>query len=76
MVGDCLGLGDHEMVEFRTFAVMRKKRNLGNQNRIDSRNFKKANFRLFREVLSRIPQESAFEGLGVHECCSVFKNHL
>lgn len=25
MVGDCLGLGDHEMVEFRTFAVMRKK---------------------------------------------------
>lgn len=25
MVGDCLGLGDHEMVEFRTSAVMRKK---------------------------------------------------
>lgn len=25
MVGDCLGLGDREMVEFRTSAVMRKK---------------------------------------------------
>lgn len=25
MVGDCLGLGDHEVVEFGTFAVMIKK---------------------------------------------------
>lgn len=46
MVGGRLGLGDHEMVVFRTFAVMRK-RNLGNQSRIDPLNFKKANFRLF-----------------------------
>lgn len=49
MVGGRLGLGDHEMVVFRTFAVMRK-RNLGNQSRIDPLNFKKANFRLFWEV--------------------------
>ena len=38
--------------------------------------FKKANLKLFRELLSRVPLESAFEGLGVHECWSVFKNHL
>lgn len=34
MVGDCLGLGDHEMVEFRTSAVMTKKE-FRDQSRID-----------------------------------------
>lgn len=60
MVGDCLGLGDHEVVEFGTFAVMTKKE-FRDQSRIDLLNFKKTNFKLFREILSRVPQESAFE---------------
>lgn len=34
MVGDCLGLGDHEVVEFGTFAVMTKKE-FRDQSRID-----------------------------------------
>ena len=32
--------------------------------------------KLFRELLSRVPWEFAFEGLGVHKCWSIFKNHL
>ncbi|KFO59554.1 hypothetical protein N302_13641, partial [Corvus brachyrhynchos] len=38
--------------------------------------FKRENFKLFRELLSSAPWESAFEGLGIHEYWSVFKNHL
>lgn len=53
-----------------------KKWNLGDQSRIDAPNFKKANLKLFREVLSRVRQEFAFGGCGVHERWSVFKNHL
>lgn len=34
MVGDCLGLGDHEVVEFGTFAVMTKME-FRDQSRID-----------------------------------------
>lgn len=76
MVGGRLGLGDHEMVVFRTFAVMRK-RNLGNQSRIDPLNFKKANFRLFWEVYTEQSTSGiCFWGLRVHECWSVFRNHL
>lgn len=33
-------------------------------------------FKLLREILSSIPWESAFGGLGVHKCWLVYKNHL
>ena len=71
MVGGCLGHSDHEMVEFKIFSVMRKK-----DSRVATLDFRRANFTLFRELLSRVPWESAFEALGVHECWSFFKNHL
>ncbi|XP_040977464.1 uncharacterized protein LOC121232961 [Aquila chrysaetos chrysaetos] len=71
LVGGCLGHSDHEMVEFKIFSVMRKQ-----DSRVATLDFRRANFKLFRELLSRVPWESAFEGLGVHECWSVFKQHL
>ena len=71
MIGGCLGHSDHEMVEFKIFSVMTKK-----VSRVATLDFRRANFKLFRKLVSSIPWESAFEGLGVHECWSVFKNHL
>ena len=50
---------------------MRKK-----DSRVATLDFRRANFKLLGELLSSVPWESAFEGLGVHECWSVFKNHL
>ncbi|KAK4806138.1 hypothetical protein QYF61_001061 [Mycteria americana] len=71
MVGGCLGHSDHEMVELKIFSVMRKK-----DSRVATLDFRRANFKLLGELISRVPWESAFEGLGVHECWSAFKNHL
>ena len=36
----------------------------------------KADFRLLRELASKVPWESAFEGSGVHQCWSDFKHCL
>ena len=51
--------------------VMRKK-----DSRVATLDFRRASFNLFRELFSRVPWESVFEGLEVHKCWSVFKNHL
>ena len=71
MVGGCLGHSDHEMVEFKLLSVKRKK-----DSRVATLDFRRANFKVFRELFSRVPWESAFEDLGVHECWSFFKDHL
>lgn len=42
-------------------------------SRVTDLHFERANFKLLMELLSRSPWESAFEGLGLHECCSAFK---
>ena len=59
------------MVEFKIFGVMRIK-----DSRVATLDFRRANFKLFRELFSTVPWESAFEGLGLHECWSLFKNDL
>ena len=71
MVGSCLSHSDHKMVEFKIFSVMRKK-----DNEVAALDFRRANVKLFRELFSRVPCESAVEGLGVHKCWSVFKEQL
>ena len=63
MVGVCLDHSNHRMVKFKIFSVIRKK-----DSRLAMLDFRRANFKLFRELFSRVPWESAFEGLGVHEC--------
>lgn len=47
MVGGCLGHSDHELVDFKIFGVMRKK-----DSRAGTLDFKRANFKLLRELLS------------------------
>ena len=71
MVGGYVGHSEHEMVKFKTLSVMRKK-----DSTVATQDFKRANFKLLRELVSSVPWESAFEGLGVHECWSVLKNRL
>jgi len=60
MVDGCLSHCGHEMMEFKIFSVIRK-----NDSRDATLDFRRANFKVFRELFSR---ESAFEGSGVHEC--------
>lgn len=71
MVGDYLAHSDHVMVYFKIFSVMRKK-----DSRVATLDFGRATFKIFRELFNRVSWECSFESLGVHECCSVFKNHL
>ena len=61
VVGHCLGHSDHEMFQFKIFSVMRKK-----DSRVATLDFRRANFKLCRELFSRVSWESAFEGLGAH----------
>lgn len=61
---------DHEMVELKIFSVMRKK-----FIKVAALYFKRANFKLRRELHRSVLWESAFEGLGFYECWSVLKNH-
>ena len=70
-VGGGLGHSDHIMVKFKFFGVRRKK-----VSRVATVDFKKANWKLRKELLSCVPWEFAFEGLGVEECWAVLKSHL
>lgn len=36
-------------------------------NRVAILDFKRANIKLFRQILSSVPWESVYEGLGVHK---------
>ena len=68
-VGGCLGQSDHEMVEFKISSVRIKM-----VSTVATLGFRRANFKLLRELLSSVPWESALECLGVHEIWSLFKN--
>lgn len=50
MVGGCLGHRDREIAQFKIFGVRRKK-----SNRIAILDFKRADFKLFRELVSSVP---------------------
>lgn len=71
MVGGCLGHRGNEMVEFKIFIVLGKK-----DSRVAALGFRRANFKLFRELLGKGPWESAIEDLGVHECWSLLGTTL
>jgi len=58
--GSCPGHSDHEMVEFKIFSVLRKK-----DSRVATLNFRRAIFKLFRELFSRVHMESACGHLGM-----------
>jgi len=71
MAGGNFGHSDQEIVEFKISGVIKKK-----VSRVSTQDFKTEYLKLFRKLLSNVPWESAFEGLVVHDCWSIFKNHL
>lgn len=53
-VGDCLGNNDHEIVEFKSFDAMREKK-INKIRRVAILDFKRAHFRLSRELVKSVP---------------------
>jgi len=62
-IGGHLGHNDHEVVEFEIFGDRRK-----TATKTSVLNMGRADFRLPGELVSKVPWETAFEGIGVHQC--------
>jgi len=71
MVAGCLGHSDHEIVEFKIFDDMGK-----TVSSATALAFGRTGFRLLKAPVSKVPWESAFEGIQVHKCRPLFKSHL
>ena len=71
VIGGCLGHSDHDVVEFQIVGDRRK-----TSSKTSTLDMGRADFGLLKELVSKVPWESAFEDLGVHECWSLFKSHL
>ena len=71
VIGGCLGHSDHEVVEFQIIGDDRRK----TASKTSTLDMGRADFGLLKELVSKVPWESAFEGTGVHECWSLFKSH-
>ena len=68
-IGGHLGHNDHEAVEFKIFGDRRKTATI-----TSALDMGRADFRLLRELVSKVPWETAFEG--IYQCWSVFKHCL
>lgn len=62
---------DRELVKFK---ILDDKRKTASKN--SSLDRRRVDFRLLRELVSKIPWETAFESTGVHQRWSLFKHHL
>lgn len=71
VTGGCLDHSDHEVVVFQIVGVWRKKHQ---ENFVPGHG--KSRFWAAEEVASMDPWGSAAEGIGVHECWSLFKSRL
>ncbi|XP_062497870.1 uncharacterized protein LOC134175668 [Pezoporus occidentalis] len=66
-----LGCSDHEMVEFEILRTVRRA-----CSKLTALDFKRADFGLFRNLLSKVPWDIALEGRGAQDCWLIFKDHL
>jgi len=66
-----LGCSDHGMVEFKILRAVRRVR-----SKLTTRDFRRADFGLLRDLLGRIPWDKALEGRRAQESSSVFKDLL
>ncbi|GAB0203247.1 hypothetical protein GRJ2_002790300 [Grus japonensis] len=62
------GLMGKEVIEFQIIGDRRKI-----ASKTSTLDMGRADFRLLKELVSKVPWESAFEGIGVHECWSLVK---
>jgi len=70
-IGDSLGCSDHALVEF----VILKNAGLA-KSRVRTLSFRRANFWLFKELLSGIPCETVLKGMGTELNWQLFKDTL
>lgn len=70
-IGGCLGHTDNKVIKFK-ISVDRKK----SASKTPALDMRRADFRLLRELVSKVPWENIFAGAGVHHCWSHFKHHL
>ena len=66
-----VGLRDHEVVTFKIFGDRRK-----TATKSSTLEMGRADSGLLRELVSKVPWETAFKGIGVHQCWSLFRKHL
>ncbi|GAB0184567.1 hypothetical protein GRJ2_000922000 [Grus japonensis] len=66
-----LGCSDHEMVELKILRAVRRA-----HSKLNTLDFRRADFGLFRDLLSGIPQDKALEGKGAQDNWLIFKGHL
>jgi len=66
-----LGHSDHEVVKLKFFGDRRK-----TATKISTLDMWRADSRLLRELVRKVPLEIHFECTGVHQCWSLFKYHL
>lgn len=70
-VGGHPGHGKCKAVKYKIFDDRRKI-----ATRTSAMNMERADFRLLRELVSKVPRETAFEGIQGQECWSFFKYYL
>jgi len=66
--GGSLGCSDHALVEFTVLSDTRK------ASRVRALNFRKANFQLFRELISRTPWDMVLRDRGEEQSSQIFKD--
>ena len=57
-----LGCSDHEMLEFKILRAARR-----THSKLTILDFRRADFGLFRDLLGRVPWDTALEGRGAQE---------
>ena len=65
------GCSDHEMGEFKILGAARSA-----HSKVTTLDFRRADFGLFRDLLSGVPWDKALEGRGAQESWLIFKYHL
>ena len=71
VVGGCLGDSDHEVVEFQIVGNRRK-----TASKTSTLDMGRKDLGLLKELVNKATLESAFEGIRVHECWSLFNSYL
>ncbi|KAJ7414765.1 rna-directed dna polymerase from mobile element jockey-like [Willisornis vidua] len=70
-IGAHLGHNNYKVIEFEISVDRRK-----SASETSTLLMRRADFRLLRELVNKIPWENVFAGAGVHQCWSLFKHHL
>jgi len=71
VVGGCLGLSDHEMIEFSVRGEVKR-----GASKTTTMDFRRADFGLFRTLVARVPWERVLKGKGVQAGWTFFKEEV